>query len=74
MELDPDLPGPWVADPLSEPVVVPPEGDTRTGVTAAPTGPCDDCRKAQLANTLIGMGIGVAVGAAALYILTRPKA
>lgn len=77
MELDPDLPGPWVADPLGGEHGA--EGDPVTpslsGVheTLPTQGPCDDCKKAQRVNTLIGMGIGVVVGGAVVMILTRPK-
>jgi len=77
VELDPDLPGPWVADPLGGEHGA--EGDPPTSVgvpvheTLPAHTPCDDCKKAQRINTLIGMGIGVVVGGAVVMILTRPK-
>ena len=87
MELDPDLPGPW-PDPMSltdeQKVAMNAEWQDDTlrdrherlakeAASAKIVEPCDDCKKAQRVNTLIGMGIGVVVGGAVVMILTRPK-
>lgn len=76
MELDPNLPGPWAAgNPLETDTESPEESVADSPPLPEGRGaPCSDCVRNERTSAMIGMGIGIMVGAAAFFILTRePK-
>jgi hypothetical protein len=77
VELDPNPPDPFGPGTAKLPPVEHEdettfEREVRQVVPPA-DGPCEDCAKDQRTTAMIGMGIGIIVGAAAVYILTKPR-
>jgi hypothetical protein len=65
VELDPSLPGPW-SEELGQAV----ENELKQ-MPEPHDGPCDDCRKDAQAYAFIGLGIGIIIGGAAYWIMSK---